>query len=221
MILARGFGVHRDDLYHCSARHSHIWFEWFSLRASESWTDHQRASHRQVSGRLQPFLQKLFVQLLQYPLWTTLSQVRSWSQPRCYYKRNVWRICPLCSLKHPAKYVGKKRRKYTIPAKPYPPSGNPGAGVGPNRGDDGPSVSINGNGAHGETLSEQVRVYRDATSTNAPTAGRAQYSRVSNLVSASASVNFLAWTRSLSCHVKDCEDLQLAPFFLSTFLKET
>ena len=26
------------------------------------------------------------------------------------------------SLKHPSKYVGKKPRKYTIPAKPYPPS---------------------------------------------------------------------------------------------------
>ncbi|XP_059090491.1 palmitoyltransferase ZDHHC8-like isoform X1 [Tigriopus californicus] len=80
------------------------------------------------------------------------------------------------SLKHPAKYVGKKRRKYTIPAKPYPPSVN--AAGGQNRVDDGPSVSINGNGAHGEILTEQVRVYRDATSTNAPTAGRAQYSRM-------------------------------------------
>eukprot|EP00095_Tigriopus_kingsejongensis_P007921 maker-scaffold1210_size55525-snap-gene-0.22 protein:Tk07921 transcript:maker-scaffold1210_size55525-snap-gene-0.22-mRNA-1 annotation:"palmitoyltransferase zdhhc5" len=72
------------------------------------------------------------------------------------------------SLKHPSKYVGKKRRKYTIPAKPYPPSGNPGG----NPGAPGSGLSAN----NGE--SEQVRVYRDTTSTNAPAVGRAQYSRM-------------------------------------------
>ena len=51
-------------------------------------------------------------------------------------------IFSIFSLKHPAKYIGKKPRKYTIPAKPLGPQGS-------------------GSGVH--QASDQVRVYRDSS----------------------------------------------------------
>jgi hypothetical protein len=75
-----------------------------------------------------------------------------------------------CSLKHPSKYVGKKPRKYTIPAKPYPPSsGNLSTlsnnGIGDN------SVATTAGGAGGND--PQVRMVKkdEFTAVAAPSGG--------------------------------------------------
>ena len=73
------------------------------------------------------------------------------------------------SLKHPAKYIGKKPRKYIIPAKPLTPmhlqslSGN-----SPNETDSG-----GGNGR--VTSNEQVHMYREMSS---GALSRATYNKV-------------------------------------------
>jgi len=62
----------------------------------------------------------------------------------CDYVLCYQRIIFLFSLKHPAKYIGRKPRKYTIPAKPLGPiQQTPEGGGGPG---------------------EQVRMYREPSS---------------------------------------------------------
>jgi hypothetical protein len=81
------------------------------------------------------------------------------------------------SLKHPSKFVGKKPRKYTIPARPYPlastngPAGGGGAGAAPAG---GAAAVIATGGDHSQ---HQVRVYRESSSGGL---NRAQYARVSS-----------------------------------------
>ena len=66
-----------------------------------------------------------------------------------------WIINDTClvsfSLKHPSKYVGKKPRKYTIPAKPYPP--NPMGQMSKNGGRALTNSAV-------ESNQDQVRIYR-------------------------------------------------------------
>ena len=64
----------------------------------------------------------------------------------------VFKVALYCSLKHPAKYIGKKPRKYTIPAKPLGPQGDR-------------SVAI------GHQASDQVRIYKETSPNNGNTSG--------------------------------------------------
>ena len=52
--------------------------------------------------------QKLLHELLLYPVWSSVSKVR-------IVKIRIVLIVKISSLKHPAKYVGRKPRKYTVP----------------------------------------------------------------------------------------------------------
>ena len=67
------------------------------------------------------------------------------------------------SLKHPSKYVGKKPRKYTVPANPYQP---PPPGSAQDQ-----RIQVN----NGNNKQQQVRVYREGG--NMQGQGK-QYSRV-------------------------------------------
>ena len=82
---------------------------------------------------------------------------------KCYqYRLSVWQrqhssllsvhwlhLCCCCSLKHPAKYIGKKPRKYTIPAKPLGPQGD--------------------RSVVGHQASDQVRIYKESSPNNGNT----------------------------------------------------
>ena len=52
--------------------------------------------------------QKLLHELLLYPVWSSVPKVR-------IVKIRIVLILKISSLKHPAKYVGRKPRKYTVP----------------------------------------------------------------------------------------------------------
>jgi hypothetical protein len=75
----------------------------------------------------------------------------------------------LFSLKHPAKYIGKKPRKYIIPAKPLTPmhlqsiSGN------------SPNETDSGGGTGRIAVNEQVHMYREMSS---GALSRATYNKV-------------------------------------------
>ena len=85
-----------------------------------------------------------------------------------------------CSLKHPAKYIGKKPRKYIIPAKPLTPMHLQSLNAS------SPNETDSGNGTGRVTSNEQVHMYREMSS---GALNRATYNKV-RLLNDDASIIF-------------------------------
>lgn len=68
----RGNGFDGADFYPCN---SYLWVDGLPYGVSIKRSNYQRASDREVQGRLQSFLAGLLQQLLLHPLWSTISIV--------------------------------------------------------------------------------------------------------------------------------------------------
>ena len=84
-----------------------------------------------------------------------------------FYKRTRLIYNVLNSLKHPAKYIGKKPRKYIIPAKPLTPMHLQSLNAN--------SPDETGKGSSRVTSNEQVHMYREMSS---GALNRATYNKV-------------------------------------------
>ena len=105
----------------------------------------------------------------------------------------------LFSLKHPAKYIGKKPRKYIIPAKPLTPmhlqsiSGN------------SPNETDSGSGTGRMASNEQVHMYREMSS---GALSRATYNKVQKIT-------------MIRCCYKWCKSVKYHKVMLSTIVAWT